>query len=78
MHIKTSYAPFDKLRVRDFKSETAIIAVVMILTKRFSPLLLLVVALCVLVCNSPSQAQTKDKPSTAKVSQLFPARRRRI
>ena len=45
---------------RDFKSETAIIAVAMLLTKRFSPLPLLVVALCVLVCNSPLHAQTNE------------------
>jgi putative CocE/NonD family hydrolase len=38
----------------------------MILTKRFSPLLLLVVALCVLVCNSPSQAQTKEPSAPPK------------
>jgi uncharacterized protein len=73
MHIKTSYAPFDKLRVRDFKSETAIIAVVMILSKRFSPLLLLVVALCVLVCNSPSQAQTNDKPQSTPKYPNYPS-----
>ena len=38
----------------------------MILTKRFSPLLLLLVALCVLVCNSPSQAQTKNRSAPPK------------
>jgi uncharacterized protein len=45
----------------------------MILTKRFSPLLLLVVALCVLVCNSPSQAQTNDKPQSTPKYPNYPS-----
>ncbi len=57
---------------RDFKSETAIIAVAMLLTKRFSPLPLLVVALCVLVCNSPLHAQTNE-PSVSPKYPNYPS-----
>jgi uncharacterized protein len=60
MNIKTPWAPLLYAQGRDFKSETAIIAVAMLLTKRFSTLPLLVVALCVLVCNSPLHAQTNE------------------
>src|SRR5438309_11153569 len=50
---------------RDFKSETAIIANAMILTKRLSTLPVLAVTLFVLVFTSSSQAQTNAQPQSA-------------